>query len=240
MSVAFSTPAAHDGFSTIGVRARAGRPTQRHDVRMTRALASVLTTGDLPLAELHAARLDGELFAIDECFAPVDTVDTPALRGAALLSLCGPRAIGVLESALWVHGVLHVPPAVHQVRVHRTERTRLPSSRRLAGGERQFALGDVQVIGGMSVATEARCLVDLLFGDEFGPARQRTVTAMLRDDISRARACVRRIRDADHLPGKRRALQRLGDLTTPADLQLADLAGLTERAGAPAQPALTR
>ena len=48
---------------------------------MTR-LATVLTRNDLPSAELHAMRLDGELFAIDEAFAPIDIPETPGSTDA--------------------------------------------------------------------------------------------------------------------------------------------------------------
>ena len=51
--------------------------------RMAR-LPMVLGTDDLPIAELCAARLDGELFAIDDGWAPVDEPDLPAFRAAVV------------------------------------------------------------------------------------------------------------------------------------------------------------
>ncbi|MCU1403664.1 MAG: hypothetical protein JWM70_1988, partial [Microbacteriaceae bacterium] len=37
-------------------------------------LESVLCRIDLPEAELQAARLDGEVYAVSECFCPIDVV----------------------------------------------------------------------------------------------------------------------------------------------------------------------
>ena len=75
-------------------------------------LPAVLDTHDLPLAELCAARLDGELVAIDDGWTPLDEPDLPALR-AAVTALRAPRSL-VIErmSAAWVHGALAAPPPV--------------------------------------------------------------------------------------------------------------------------------
>jgi len=164
------------------------------------------------MAELCAARIDGELFAVDECFAPVDAVDSSALRGAALLALTGPRAVAVLESALWVHGVLLAPPETHEVRVPRRSRARLPQSPRLCSGERTFAPGEIQRLGGMAVTTVPRTVLDLLFAEDFDRVRRRIVAAVLAEDTRRATHCAELVRTAVHRPGKRRALQRISDL----------------------------
>jgi len=77
-------------------------------------LPAVLGTDHLPLAELCAARLDGELFAIDHGWAPVDEPDLPAFR-AMVAALRAPRSL-IIErlSAAWVHGALDAPPTVAQ------------------------------------------------------------------------------------------------------------------------------
>jgi hypothetical protein len=85
-------------------------------------LPTVLSIDDLPLAELCAARIDGELMPIDDGWAPVDEPDLPSLRAAAV-ALRAPRAL-VIErrSAAWVHGALPIPPAVAQFCVPHTAR----------------------------------------------------------------------------------------------------------------------
>jgi hypothetical protein len=192
---------------------------------MTRVLPPVLSTTELPLAELCAARIDGEVFPIGDCFAPVDAVDASALRGAALLSLGGHRAIAVLESALWVHGLCLHPPDVHRLWVSRRERIRLPNSRRLAAGSAQFGADDLLRLGGMQVTTIERTVIDLLFADVFDQRRADLVGAAFAAQPSCAARCAARIAGAEHLPGKRRALRRLAELPT---------------ARAATQPALTR
>lgn len=183
---------------------------------MNRVLAPVLSSSDLPLPELCAARIDGEVFAIDECFATIDADDTPALRGAALLSLTGPRAVAVLESALWVHGLSAAAPDVHQVRTSRRDRVRLPAIRRLVAGTAQFHDGDVIRAGGMSVTTLERTVTDMLLADDFGPQRCRLVRIALDVHPALVAGCASRIQSADHLPGKHRALRRLTDAQTSA------------------------
>ncbi len=80
-----------------------------------------------PLAELCAARLDGELFAIDDGWAAVDEPDLPAFRAMAT-AMRAPRSL-IIErmSAAWVHGARDAPPAVAQFcvaarRAHRRDR----------------------------------------------------------------------------------------------------------------------
>lgn len=184
---------------------------------MNRVLAPVLSSTDLPLPELCAARIDGELFAIDECFATIDAVDTPALRGAALLSLSGPRAVAVLESAMWVHGLMARAPDIHQVRTSRPDRVRLPTIRRLAAGTAQFHDGDVFRVGGMRVTTLERTVADLLLADDFRLTRQRLVRIALDAQPAVAAGCASRIRSAEHLPGKHRALRRLTEAQAPGE-----------------------
>ena len=59
-------------------------------------LPPVLDTHDLPLAELCAARLDGELFAIDDGWAPLDEPDLPAFR-AAVTALPCPKILALVR-----------------------------------------------------------------------------------------------------------------------------------------------
>jgi hypothetical protein len=47
-------------------------------------LPPVLFHQDLPEAELHAAKRDGERYRIDQCFSPVDEIESRQLRARAL------------------------------------------------------------------------------------------------------------------------------------------------------------
>ncbi|NNC10609.1 hypothetical protein HII28_01730 [Planctomonas sp. JC2975] len=182
---------------------------------MANAMASVLGPGVLPLAELCAARLDGELFAVDERFAPVDEPDGVWLRASALRALVGQRFIAELDSALWVHGVHSSPPPVHTVCVTRADRIKFPPSPRVVVREIGHSPGDVEVIAGLRVTTIARVLFDLAFagGPDVSEVAGRLVSA--RPDL--VSACVDRLSDAPKVPGKTAALVRLTEWKRSAD-----------------------
>lgn len=73
-------------------------------------LPSVLSAADLPLVELQAARLDGELLQLAGGFGIVDAVDGPAHRTRAALAGRSQRFIAELDTAAWVWGALPLPP----------------------------------------------------------------------------------------------------------------------------------
>ena len=174
---------------------------------MAHSMASVLSPGALPLAELHAARLDGELFTIDERFSPVDEVETAWLRARALRSVAGTRMIAELDSALWVHGLLPVVPSIHTMCVPRSDRLKFPPSPRFVLREMTHEPGDTMEIAGLRVTVPARILHDLALverEDVVGAAR-----SILGRHPELAHECARRISDTPNLPGKGRALRRL-------------------------------
>lgn len=181
-------------------------------------MPSLLGPGVLSLAELHAARLDGELYGLDELFAPVDEADTAWRRAAALRCMTGTRMIAELRSAMWIHGLRPFPPAVHTVCVGRSERVKFAPSPRVVVREMTHVGGDTVEIAGLRVTVPERIVYDLAFlGD-----------AVAADDAVRiiaaspwlADRCARRIRDARNLPGKGRALRRLAEWREPVGAPL--------------------
>ena len=125
-------------------------------------LPTVLGTDDLPLAELCAARIDGELVAIDDGWAPVDEPDLPSFR-AAVVALRVPRAL-IIErrSAAWVHGALDMPPAVAQFCVPHDERVAAISDHRTQVREVTLGEGDVDDYRGVRCTSAERTVFDLL------------------------------------------------------------------------------
>lgn len=125
-------------------------------------LPTVLGTHDLPLAELCAARIDGELIAIDEGWAPVDEPDLPSLR-AAVVALRVPRAL-IIErrSAAWVHGALDAPPPIAEFCVPHHERIAVISDHRTR--VREVTIGDDDLVdyGGVRCTSVSRTTFDLL------------------------------------------------------------------------------
>lgn len=188
-------------------------------------MASVLCPGGvLAVAELNAARLDGELFAVDEAFAPVDEVDDTRLRASALSELIGTRLIAELDSALWIHGIRSLPPALHRVCVSRSDRLKFAPSPRFVVREVTHGPCDIERIGELRVTTPARILFDLsVLGGEQAP---RDASGLLQRWPHLATECVERVEAAPNLPGKIAALARLREW-------MADV-------GEPRQPVLTR
>ena len=125
-------------------------------------LPTVLGTDDLPLAELCAARIDGELVAIDDGWAPVDEPDLPSFR-AAVVALRVPRAL-IIErrSAAWVHGALDVPPALAQFCVPHDERVAAISDHRTQVREVTLGEGDIDDYRGVRCTSGERTVFDLL------------------------------------------------------------------------------
>ncbi len=174
---------------------------------MANAMASVLAPGVLGVAELSSARLDGELYCVDERFAPVDEVDATPLRATALRGEAGPRLIAELQSALWVHGVRAFPPVVHTMCVARSERLKFSPGPRFVVREMTHAPGDVAELAGLRVTVPARILYDLAFAP--GTVVDRDALELLARWPQLSRECAERIAGVRNLPGKTAALQRL-------------------------------
>lgn len=186
---------------------------------MSRLLPPVLSQSDLPLAELHAARLDGELFAIDECFGPVDVAEQSALRAASLAALLPPRLIAEQRTAAWVLGAMLDPPARHQLCVDTRARYRCADAPRFSVREVVLDDGETVVIGGLRLTTPLRTALDLArFCDPFGDDEAAIVAALgaagqFGPDEAFADLTRRR-----HLPGKVRAAARLRAALPPTGL----------------------
>jgi len=177
---------------------------------MRHRLPGVLSASDLPIAELSAARLDGELVPLDECYCPVDAVLGPQQRAEAIARSVPPRLIAERDSAAWVWGALEHPPVVHRLCVDATARMHPPPRSRLAVREVLLAETDTVPLGGIAVTTPLRTASDIVrFDSRFGVREARTVSALLRMTGSGVDDCARAIEARSHLPHKRRALGRL-------------------------------
>jgi hypothetical protein len=177
---------------------------------MTRVLDSVLSRSDLPEAELHAAKLDGELFAVDECFALVDEVDHVRLRAAALRAVLPPRLIAEQRTAAWVLGAIRRIPTPHELCAESSARYR-PAG--LVVREVLLHEGDTVVIGGLRLTTPFRTALDLArFADEFDAADRETVLRLAEIGRFEVAALLGHLESRRHLPQKLRAGDRLRPL----------------------------
>lgn len=171
-------------------------------------MASVLDPVVLPLAELHAARLDGELFAVDECFSPVDEVESLWLRAEALRRSAGTRMMAELSTATWLFGVRAAAPRVHTMCVPRSDRIKVPLTPRYVVREVTHDPDDVARVCGIGVTVPARTLFDLALTKTEG--RDDDALGVLVRWPELAEGCARRIEAARNLPGKIDALRSVG------------------------------
>ncbi|WP_448810169.1 type IV toxin-antitoxin system AbiEi family antitoxin [Agromyces bauzanensis] len=173
-------------------------------------LPMVLGTVDLPIAELCAARLDGEVFAIDDGWAPVDEPDLPAFR-AAVVALRMPRPL-VIErmSAAWVHGGLVVPPEVAQFCVPHSARVAVIGDRRASVREVKIDDGEIVEFGDIRCTSVERTGFDLLrdAGSD-GAQVESAVGALVATRPWLAARLRDRLDGANRMPHKALALARL-------------------------------
>ena len=176
---------------------------------MSMRLGRVLSTQDLPLAELSSSRLDGELFTVGEFWCPIDEIDGAPTRAIAASMLVPARAIAERMSAAWIYGL--VPePLRHQFCVDVGARAHIPPSPRLQVREVCCAPEETRTIAGLRVTTPLRTTVDLArTAPVDSPHLVALLVALLRfggfsDATPASRLCQRQ-----NVPNKKIALQRL-------------------------------
>lgn len=180
---------------------------------MTTSLPSVLTPAELPLAELQAAALDGDVFPLDRAFCSIAEFDVPWRRALALAPRVTPAAVAVRLSAAWVWGATAEAPWETEI---------------LAHGHRVRDFADEIVdFGPLRVTTPGRTLVDLA-RSEVWDDRVALIARRLTEEhhltTADARAVLSR---STHLPYRRRAEHRLAEL---------GLGGALKEEGAGADP----
>lgn len=171
---------------------------------------SVLHTEDLPEAELSALRLDGDLFGLGSAYCAIDEIDTPALRGASLARLAGPRLIVERLTAAWVWGAVDRCPERPEFCSSLDARSRPWKPMPIEHREVAIEPDEVQLVAGVSVTTPTRTLLDLArmsHGDD-----DRVVAAMRRlvaDGLVDGRSASSALASRPNLPHSRRALARM-------------------------------
>ena len=183
---------------------------------MATLLSPVLSRLDLPLAELSAARLDGELFGIADCYLPGDLPEGAAIRAAALrAALPHERLIAEQHSAAWIWGVLDAAPSPHRFAAAIGARVGRRSSPWMRVREVVIAAEDRTEIAGLEVTTPLRTALDLLRGSTFGAAEQELVSALMAAGGFSARDCRVGIDARRNLPYKHEARARLDSVAQP-------------------------
>lgn len=181
-------------------------------------LAPVLFVGDLPLAELHAARLDGELVLLDEAFAPIDQVADPAARARSLFRAWPPRLIAEQRTAAWIWGALLDAPARHQLCTSVGARARPPSPLRSVVREVVIEADEVATLAGLRVTSPLRTIADLArFSPLFDEPDALVVRGLLRLGALTLDDCRAALERRRNLPAKRLAWCRIRDAADGRD-----------------------
>jgi hypothetical protein len=177
---------------------------------MPTRVPSLLTADDLPLAELHALRLDGVVVSVDSCFAPIDEVPGAIQRANALAEGLHDRLVAEQWTAAWVWGARVTAPLPHQFCVGLEARVTHSTSPWMTLREVVIDPRDVSQVGSLGVTTPGRTVVDLArFSPTWGPEEHDVVVALMELGQVR-RAILERELGRNKLPHKRRAYERLG------------------------------
>ena len=146
---------------------------------MTSFSPPLLDPDVLPLTELLALCLDGQLFRVGDSFASVDTPDGPELRAQAFARSAPGWTVADRGSAAWIHGTRSSPPPLPQVCVPPKRRGRV-SSPTIDACHRALRPVETVSVGPVRVTTPLRTAIDLLSAPEpFGIERALEVRHLL-------------------------------------------------------------
>ncbi|OZB85135.1 MAG: hypothetical protein B7X41_08190 [Microbacterium sp. 14-71-5] len=160
----------------------------------------------LSLAELTAARLDGDVVGLGETFAPADLVETAVLRAASLIPLIPgmPGAAFAGMSAAWIHGAGDAAPEPHEIQSASGRRLRAPATRRIIVHDPILGPADLQRLGGVAVTTPERTLIDLLRWPVTLPERHEWARLLVQADPALVGRATARLAGMRRGPGHHR------------------------------------
>ncbi len=144
-------------------------------------LPAVLQHSDLSETELHAAKLDGEVYRVDHCFSPLDEIDGPRNRARSLALMVPSRLIAERLTAAWIHGAISRAPSRHQFCTDITARIRPSALVAITVREVVIEKEDLFELAGLPVTTPIRTAVDLArCGSRFGGDELQAVAHLVR------------------------------------------------------------
>ncbi|GAA2085205.1 hypothetical protein GCM10009840_22800 [Pseudolysinimonas kribbensis] len=166
-----------------------------------------LDQGELPLAELQAMRLDGEVFGLVDAWCPIDVVETPQVRTRAVMTARSERLVAARCTAAWIWGALPVLPRPIELCADVRARARLRPGADAVVHEYVLDDGDVVRFDASAVTAPLRTLVDVARSGAVGDDVLRALAQAGRIGLDEALASIQR----RPLPGRRiarRALER--------------------------------
>lgn len=159
----------------------------------------------LSIAELSAARIDGDLHSIAHAFMPSDIPESAPLRAAVLRALVPPRLALCRSSAAWVHGAGSEPPDLHHLQRAVPERVRVQTPIGVVFHDVATGAADITSIAGVAVTTVTCTIADMARTDTDDPRLVDLVT-LHPEELP---AAVAHLERAGRLPRKRPGLRRL-------------------------------
>jgi hypothetical protein len=169
---------------------------------MTPTASPLLDDDVLPMVELLALCLDGQVYRVGDAFASIDTADGPELRAHAFARTAPSWAVADRGTAAWIHGTRASPPVVPQVCVPPSHRgggslARLDTSHRAVAREETVEFHGVLATSPLRTAEDLLCSPGRFTAADALEVRHllalSDVTPARLDD--RLRACRRRGRD---------------------------------------------
>jgi hypothetical protein len=173
-------------------------------------LPAVLSQSYLSETELHAAKLDGEVYRVDRCFSPIDEIDGPRNRARSLALTVPARLIAEQRTAAWIYGALSPAPWQHQFCADIIARVRPSALVAITVREVVIDFSELLEVAGLLVTTPLRTAVDLARNSvDFGDDELRAIGELMRIGefgIDEVRGVLDRRRN---LPNKRIAIERI-------------------------------
>nr|WP_201469795.1 type IV toxin-antitoxin system AbiEi family antitoxin [Microbacterium hydrocarbonoxydans] len=159
----------------------------------------------LTVAELTAARIDGDLFEIGDGYIPADLVEARSTRASSIAHLIPIDTAASGPSAAWIHGAGDAPPAIHHVRRAVERRIRSTRRARIVLHDTSVASTELEVLGGVLVMTPARTMVDLALGLHRDESLMRWLVLLSEVDETLIDAAIRHIERLARVPGTKAA-----------------------------------
>lgn len=163
----------------------------------------------LTLPELTAARLDGDVVDIGDAYIPADLVESADVRAASIAAIVQPGTAVCGPSAVWVHGACDAPPNTHHLRRAVTRRIRAVQDPRVRYHDTPLPPEDLELIGGVTVTTPERTVIDLALAGHRDSALDHWLSVLAAHDPALIGIARERIGSLRRVPGSRRALELL-------------------------------
>ena len=177
-------------------------------------LSPVLTTNDLPLAELCAARLDGELLRLDDSFTSIDQPHDRTARAASIALSWPERLIAERWTAAWIWGALLQPPGRHTLCASLGARARPSVPQRVLVREVVVDDDELVTIADQRVTTPVRTITDLARFD--GSVSVELLSTLARTGGVDREACRAALDRRRNLPNKIAAWTKICEAISPS------------------------